>query len=76
MGKNRKDGLANTSLVSDMLKLSHMSFFTVMGLKINSFILLLLCFLYSADQELNLCTKWRFQNQQELQQMVVVVLGG
>lgn len=40
----------------------HTSFFTVMGLKIHSFVLLLVCFLYSADQELNLCIKWRFSD--------------
>lgn len=60
MGKKKKDpGPANTGQVSDMLKLSHMPLFTVMGLKINSFVLLFLCFLYSADQELSLCIKQR-----------------
>lgn len=40
MGKNMKDpSPANTSQVSDMLKLSRMSLFTVMALKINSFVL-------------------------------------
>jgi len=60
MGKNKKDpGPAITGQVSDMLKLSHMPSFTVMGLKINSFVLLFVCFLYSADQKLNLCVRRR-----------------
>lgn len=41
----------------------HTSFFTVRRLTIDSYVLLLVCFLYSADQELNVCIKLWFSEQ-------------